>query len=45
MTHYIVWNELKGFFDESKHRWNYEGYTAMYNKVYKALKAVNPKIK
>lgn len=45
VTHYIVWNELKGFFDESKQRWNYEGYTAMYNKVYKALKAVNPKIK
>ncbi|MGI5487472.1 GH39 family glycosyl hydrolase [Microtetraspora malaysiensis] len=44
VTHFIVWNELKGFFDENKHRWNYEGYTDMYNRVYQALKAVNPKI-
>ncbi|WP_228644540.1 xylan 1,4-beta-xylosidase [Microtetraspora sp. AC03309] len=44
VTHFIVWNELKGFFDEDKHRWNYEGYTDMYNRVYKALKDVNPKI-
>ena len=45
VTHYIVWNELKGFFDEEKQRWNYEGYTELYNLVYDALKAVNPKIK
>ncbi|WP_232326094.1 GH39 family glycosyl hydrolase [Microbispora sp. ATCC PTA-5024] len=44
VTHFIVWNELKGFFDEGRHRWDYEGYTDMYNRVYKALKAVNPKI-
>ncbi|MEW9529659.1 xylan 1,4-beta-xylosidase [Microbispora sp. NPDC049125] len=44
VTHFIVWNELKGFFDEGRHRWDYEGYTDMYNRVYKALKKVNPKI-
>jgi hypothetical protein len=39
--HFIVWNEFKGFFDDSKKRWNYEGYTELYNLVYTALKQVN----
>jgi hypothetical protein len=41
VRHFIVWNEFKGFFDESKKRWNYEGYTDLYNRVYRALKKVN----
>ncbi|WAZ25443.1 xylan 1,4-beta-xylosidase [Streptomyces cinnabarinus] len=41
VRHFIVWNEFKGFFDERKNRWDYEGYTALYNKVYRALKKVN----
>ncbi|MFJ8138306.1 xylan 1,4-beta-xylosidase [Streptomyces sp. NPDC096013] len=44
VTHFIVWNEFKGFWNNSKQRWNYEGYTELYNLVYKALKKVNPKI-
>ncbi|MEU2789742.1 xylan 1,4-beta-xylosidase [Streptomyces sp. NPDC007100] len=42
IRHFVVWNELKGFFDEAKNRWNYEGYTRLYNLVYQELKKVNP---
>lgn len=41
VTHFQVWNELKGFY------WNmdqYNGYVGFYNDVYDALKAVNPNI-
>ncbi|SED10204.1 Glycosyl hydrolases family 39 [Streptomyces sp. 3213] len=44
VTHFIVWNEFKGFWNNAKQRWDYEGYTQLYNLVYKALKKVNPKI-
>ncbi|MBZ4322407.1 xylan 1,4-beta-xylosidase [Streptomyces huiliensis] len=36
--HFIVWNELKGFYDESRKRWNYEGYTELYNLVYEEIR-------
>ncbi|MGZ4166537.1 MAG: xylan 1,4-beta-xylosidase, partial [Solirubrobacteraceae bacterium] len=36
--YYQVWNELKGFWNNRQNRWDYEGYTALYNKVYDALK-------
>ncbi len=45
VRHFIVWNEMKGFFDEEHNRWNYEGYTKLYNLVYDALKAVDPAIR
>ncbi|MFE9403151.1 xylan 1,4-beta-xylosidase [Streptomyces sp. NPDC006530] len=38
VRHFIVWNELKGFYDDTAQRWNYEGYTRLYNQVYEALK-------
>ncbi|OIJ64149.1 GH39 family glycosyl hydrolase [Streptomyces mangrovisoli] len=44
VTHFVVWNEFKGFWNDAKGRWDYEGYTEMYNLVYKALKKVDPKI-
>ncbi|MFK4103690.1 xylan 1,4-beta-xylosidase [Streptomyces sp. NPDC019531] len=44
VSHFIVWNEFKGFWNDGKARWDYEGYTQLYNLVYKALKKVNPKI-
>jgi hypothetical protein len=44
VTHFIVWNEFKGFWNDAEQRWDYEGYTQLYNLVYKALKKVNPKI-
>ncbi|GHF40731.1 hypothetical protein GCM10010218_22670 [Streptomyces mashuensis] len=42
VRHFIVWNELKGFYDESRNRWDYEGYTELYNLVYRAVKKRNP---
>jgi len=42
---YQVWNELKGFWNSALNRWDYEGYTALYNLVYDALKSVNPAIR
>jgi hypothetical protein len=42
VRHFIVWNELKGFYDEEADRWDYEGYTRLYNLVYEAVKDVNP---
>ncbi|MEC4020758.1 xylan 1,4-beta-xylosidase [Streptomyces sp. H27-D2] len=41
VRHFIVWNEFKGFFDNDKNRWNYEGYTKLYNLVYQELKKVD----
>ncbi|MGW7638820.1 xylan 1,4-beta-xylosidase [Streptomyces decoyicus] len=41
VRHFVVWNEFKGFFDDAKGRWNYEGYTRLYNLVHRALKKVN----
>nr|WP_079194618.1 xylan 1,4-beta-xylosidase [Streptomyces sp. CB02923] len=38
IRHFIVWNEFKGFFDESRNRWDQEGYTRLYNMVYRELK-------
>lgn len=40
----LVWNELKGFYNAEENRWDYEGYTALYNEVYKAVKAVRPDV-
>ncbi|HZF90564.1 GH39 family glycosyl hydrolase [Streptomyces sp.] len=41
VRHFIVWNEFKGFWDDAGHRWDHEGYTRMYNRVYRALKEVD----
>ncbi|HEY6596559.1 MAG TPA: hypothetical protein VI011_20995 [Asanoa sp.] len=39
VRHFVVWNELKGFWDDTRNRWDYESYTIFYNTVYDALKA------
>ncbi|WP_086723464.1 GH39 family glycosyl hydrolase [Streptomyces carpinensis] len=44
VRHFLVWNEFKGFWNNARARWDYEGYTELYNLVYKALKKVDPKI-
>jgi hypothetical protein len=44
VRHFQVWNELKGFWDHRRNRWDYEHYTEFYNLVYDTLKAVNPAI-
>jgi hypothetical protein len=36
----LVWNELKGFYNQDENRWDYEGYTEFYNQVYRAVKDV-----
>ncbi|MHA5051664.1 GH39 family glycosyl hydrolase [Streptomyces sp. SD15] len=44
VRHFVVWNEFKGFWNDAEGRWDYEGYTKLYNLVYKALKKVNEDI-
>ena len=44
VRYYMVWNEFKGFYNDEEQRPDAEGYTELYNKVYAALKAVNPDI-
>ncbi|MEW2254477.1 xylan 1,4-beta-xylosidase [Streptomyces sp. NPDC047869] len=44
VRHFIVWNEFKGFWNDAEHRWDYEGYTRMYNLVHRALKKVDEDI-
>nr|WP_127355181.1 xylan 1,4-beta-xylosidase [Actinacidiphila soli] len=42
IRHFMVWNEFKGFWHDGLKRWDYEGYTRLYNLVYQAIKKVNP---
>jgi hypothetical protein len=44
VKHYIVWNEFKGFWKPSINNWDYVAYTTFYNKIYDALKSVDPSI-
>lgn len=45
VDYFLVWNELKGFFDNAKNRWQYELYVELYNKVHAAVKEVRPTAK
>src|SRR3954470_16189348 len=40
--HFMVWNELKGFWNLEDNTWDAQGYTDFYNGVYDSVKAVNP---
>nr|PZN41381.1 MAG: xylan 1,4-beta-xylosidase [Actinomycetota bacterium] len=44
VKHFLVWNEFKGFWNNSRNEWDAEAYTDLYNRVYDALKKVNPEI-
>ena len=44
VKHYVVWNEFKGFWDRAANNWDYRAYTALYNRVWRALKDVDPSI-
>jgi hypothetical protein len=41
--HFMVWNELKGFWNEALNDWDAAGYTDLYNQVYSAVKSANPR--
>ena len=45
VRHFLVWNEMKGFWNAQLNRWDHEAYTDLYNRVYRALKSVDPRIK
>ncbi len=42
VTHFVVWNEFKGFWSDRDNRWDYEDYTRLYNLVYTAVKKAAP---
>jgi hypothetical protein len=42
VRNFLVWNELKGFFDLDRNDWDIGAYTRLYNKVYLAVKRANP---
>jgi hypothetical protein len=45
ITHIQVWNEMKGFWDLDKNRWDYASYTTLYNTIWNTVKPVRPDIK
>ncbi|MCG5212698.1 GH39 family glycosyl hydrolase [Streptosporangium soli] len=45
IKHFMVWNEFKGFWNDTRNEWDAALYTELYNKVYDALKAVDEDIK
>ncbi len=45
VRHYLVWNEMKGFWNPERNNWDYVAYTKLYNRVYDALKSVDRQIK
>lgn len=42
VRHFLVWNEFKGFFDHEHKTWDARKYVELYNRVYDAVKEVNP---
>lgn len=46
LTHVQVWNEYKGYWGAGNvgNRWGYEQETDLYNRVYRAVKAVRPSV-
>ena len=44
VKHFQVWNEFKGLWNAPENNWDYRAYTELYNRVYDALKSVNPDI-
>ncbi len=45
VRHFIVWNQMKGYYVRSSRTWDAPGYTRLYNAVYSALKRVDRRIR
>lgn len=45
VKYFQVWNEMKGMWNDSLNRWDYEKYTDLYNKIWTSVKAVRPDAK
>jgi hypothetical protein len=45
VTYFQVWNQFKGMWNASQNSWDAERYTRLYNKIWKAVKAVRPDAK
>jgi hypothetical protein len=45
VVYFQVWNQFKGMWNESQNSWDAERYTRLYNKIWKAVKAVRPDAK
>ncbi len=45
VKYFVVWKELKGFWNATTRSWDAAGYTQLYNDVYSAIKAVRPDAK
>jgi hypothetical protein len=45
VTYFQVWNQFKGMWNANDNSWDFERYTRLYNKVWKAVKAVRPDAK
>jgi hypothetical protein len=42
VKYFVVWSEMRGFYDDKTHTIDAASYTQMYNDVYTAIKAVRP---
>jgi len=45
VRHFIVWNQMKGYYLRRAKTWDAAGYTRLYNAVYAALKRVDRRIR
>ena len=45
VQYFQVWNQFKGMWKASENSWDAERYTRLYNKIWKAIKAVRPDAK
>jgi hypothetical protein len=45
VTYFQVWNQFKGMWNARENSWDAERYTRLYNKIWRAVKAVRPDAK
>jgi hypothetical protein len=45
VEYFLVWNELKGFYNPAANNWDIAAFTALYDAVYRAVKEVRPDAK